>query len=363
MSWDVAVAGGGLAGAAAAMRLAEAGRRVILFEREAGAHDKVCGEFLSAEAAQELVALGLPPERLEAASIGAVRVAAGRTLATAALPFAAHGLSRRRLDEALLAAASARGVAVRRGVSVRGIAPDGAGVAVATRGEAARADMALLATGKHDLAGWRRGRATDTIGLKLHLGLDEAQSRQVAGHVELALFRGGYAGLQLVEGGVANLCLVVTRARFAACGRDWRRLVAEVPHLALRLAGATVRPGRPLAVAGMPYGWLAEDPISMPVYRLGDQAAVIPSFTGDGMAMALRSARAAASAILAGRPPAEFQQGLVRSFRGPVRLAGLLAGIAATQPAQQVLAAAARVAPALLAHLAMATRIGAPVRR
>ena len=363
MSWDVAVAGGGLAGAAAALRLAQSGRRVVLFEREAGAQDKVCGEFLSAEAALELAELGLPPGRLGATAIGAVRVAAGRTLATAALPFAAHGLSRRRLDEVLLGAAAARGVTLRRGVPVRGIERDGEGVRVATRGGDARAAVAVLATGKHDLAGWRRNRATDTIGLKLHLVLDQAQSRQLAGHVELALFRGGYAGLQLVEGGLANLCLVVSRERFAACGRDWRRLVAEVPHLALRLAHAAVRHAKPLAVAGMPYGWLAEEAPSSPVYRLGDQAAVIPSFTGDGMAMALQSARAAASAILVGRPAADFQRDLVRRFRGPVRLAGLIAGIAAAPPAQQALAATARVAPPLLAYLASATRIGAPVRR
>jgi flavin-dependent dehydrogenase len=363
MSWDVAVAGGGLAGAAAALRLAEAGRRVVLFEREAGAHDKVCGEFLSAEAVTELRELGVAPEGLGAAPIAAMRVAAGRTTATAALPFAAHGLSRRRLDARLLEAAAARGVAVRRGAAVRGIARDGAGIRMTTRDDDVRAGQALLATGKHDLAGWRRHGATDTIGLKIYLSLDEAEQRQVAGHVELALFRGGYAGLQLVEAGLANLCLVVSRGQFLACGRDWRRLVAAVPHLSRRLAGASVRGTRPVAVAGVPYGWLAEDMPGLPLYRLGDQAAVIPSFTGDGMAMALRSARAAAEAVRAGCPAADYQQALARSFRGPVRLAGFVVGCAATPTAQHLLAMSARAAPWLLTRLAAATRVGAPVRR
>ena len=43
----VLVIGGGLAGAAAAVHLAGAGRDVCLLERTTGPHDKVCGEFLS----------------------------------------------------------------------------------------------------------------------------------------------------------------------------------------------------------------------------------------------------------------------------------------------------------------------------
>ncbi len=359
MSWDVAVVGGGLAGAAAACRLGAAGRRVVLLEREPGPHDKVCGEFLSGEAADELAALGLSPATLGGTAIGAVRLVAGGTMATAALPFVAWGLSRRRLDERLLAMAASHRVEVRRGVVVRAVAADGAEVRVAGRDLELRAGAALIATGKHDLAGWRRAGASSLIGLKLHLDLAAPQRRLVAGHVELALFRGGYAGLQLVEEGTANLCLVVDRDRFATLGRDWRRLVATVPHLALRLADAGLRRARPLAVAGMPYGWLAGDGPEVPVYRLGDQAAVIPSFTGDGMAMALRSARAATAAILAGRSPADYHRALAQAFRGPVRKAGLIAMLASTPPAQRMLAAAGSAAPWLIARLAAGTRIGA----
>ena len=107
-------------------------------------------------------------------------------------------------------------------------------------------------------------------------------------------------------------------------------------------------------MAGSPSG----DP-GLPVYRLGDQAAVIPSFTGDGMAMALCSARRAAAAILAGQPAGEFQRKLSASFRGPVRLAGLVATLAKAPAAQQALAAAGQVAPWLLGRIAAGTRLGA----
>ena len=359
MSWDVAVAGGGLAGAAAALRLAASHRRVVLFERERGPHDKVCGEFLSGEAAAELAALDLQPARLGAAPIEAIRLVAGKTTARAALPFPAWGLSRRRLDELLLGEAAARGVVVRRGQAVRALARDGKGFRITTREGDSRAAVALLATGKHDLPGWQRSGASAMIGLKLHLTLAEPQRRLVAGHVELALFRGGYAGLQLVEDGVANLCLVVNRDRFTTVGRDWRRLVASVPHLAARLADADARQPRPLAVAGMPYGWLAGKGPAHPIYRLGDQAAVIPSFTGDGMAMALRSAHIVADAVLEGRRSTSYHHDLAATFRGPVYRAGLIAALAAPPLAQHLLAAAGNAAPWLIARLAAATRIGA----
>lgn len=359
MSWDVAVAGGGLAGAAAAAQLAAAGRRVVLLERERGRHDKVCGEFLSGEAAADLAALDLAPARLGAAPIVGVRVVMGQVTATAGLPFAAWGLSRGRLDEALLAETARRGVDVRRGVTVRELDDDGAGVRLATDSGPLTATMALLATGKHDVRGWQRGGASKLIGLKLHLTLDEGQRREIAGYVELTLFAGGYAGLQLVEGGIANLCLVVARDRYSAVGRDWRLLVAAVPHLATRLTGAAVRHARPLAVAGMPYGWLAGAQATATVYRLGDQAAVISSFTGDGMAMALHSARLAAKAILTGRSPASYQRELAAAFRAPMRLAGSIAAIAATPVGRHLLATVGRAAPWLIGQVAAGTRIGA----
>ena len=56
---SVLVAGGGVAGAAAACLLAQRGREVLLVERERGPHDKICGEFVSGEAVDALARLGI----------------------------------------------------------------------------------------------------------------------------------------------------------------------------------------------------------------------------------------------------------------------------------------------------------------
>jgi flavin-dependent dehydrogenase len=364
-SWDVAVAGGGLAGAAAACQLASAGRRVVLLEREPGPRHKVCGEFISVEAQHQLATLGGTPAGDVLAALGAVpielvRLVSGAVEAAAPLPFPAYGLSRLRLDAWLLAQAERAGASVERGRSVLGIDADRAGVRVRTAEGELAARAAVLAIGKHELRGHRRrGPACALIGLKLHLRLSPEQDRALQRHVELALFPGGYAGLQPVEHGLANLCLLVDKERYASLGRDWRALVAAVPHLRRRLDGAVPCWERPLAVYRVPYGYLHQGDGEAALYRVGDQLAVIPSFTGDGMAMALHGAGLAAAAILAGRPAAAFHREAARLFRPSLRVAGLVAAAGAVPWLQGPLMAACRLAPGLMTAIARHTRIGA----
>ncbi|HYE01428.1 MAG TPA: FAD-dependent oxidoreductase, partial [Alphaproteobacteria bacterium] len=325
---DVAIVGGGLAGAAAAARLAAAGRRVVLLEREAAAHDKVCGEFVSVEAGQDLAGLGIDLAAAGAVAIRRLRLIAGRRCAVAALPFAASGLSRRILDGLVLDRAAAAGAELRRGAAVRAMASAEGAWRLEAGGGAVIAPTVLLATGKHDLRGWPRppGRKNDLIGFKMHF----AGADPLPDCIDVGWFGGGYAGLQSIEGGRLNLCLVVEQGRYEALGRDWRRLMAalaaELPPLAERLAAAAPCWERPLAIARIPYGWVHDGGGDPPgLYRLGDQFAVIPSFAGDGMAIALATARDAAAAVLAGMPAAEYHRRLHRRLAGQIGLAHRLA--------------------------------------
>ena len=362
----ILVAGGGLAGAAAACELAQQGRAVTLFEREREARHKVCGEFVSIEARGHLAALGLDLAALGAVPIERVRIAFRGSLIEAALPFTGSSLTRRRLDATLLSHARAAGADVRQGRIVRRATTSGDGTTMLELdgGERLGGEHVLLATGKHDLRGVRRPPAgVDQVCFKSYFSLSASSRRALEGHVELLLFRDGYGGLQMVEGGMANLCLLITSARLAREGGTWRRLLAalvvESPHLRDRLQGAEERLERPLTIAQVPYGFLHRASADAPrdLFRLGDQMAVIPSFTGDGMAIALHTAAQSVRSVLGGERPACYHSRVRRTLRPQMRLASGLYAMGQTAPGQAMMVLGARIWPGLVQRVAAATRV------
>src|SRR3954468_14284206 len=58
-SYDIAIVGAGPAGSSAAIRLAMAGKRVVLFEKAKFPREKLCGEFISPECLEHFTELGV----------------------------------------------------------------------------------------------------------------------------------------------------------------------------------------------------------------------------------------------------------------------------------------------------------------
>ena len=358
---DNLVIGGGLAGSMVAIRLAAAGQPVTLLEKERHAHHKVCGEFLSPEAVAYLHQLGVDPLTLGAATIRKVRLSSKRNTAQTALPFRALSISRRVLDEALLTRAAEHGCTIRRGITVEELNPQGEiHTAQLSTGESLLARTVFLATGKHDLRGFTRSpsRQSDLIGFKLHWQLAPAQTRALREVIELFLFPGGYGGIALVENDVANLCLVVRRSNLRKLG-GWTELLASIrhhnPEIHERLFAATALWQRPLAISPIPYGYLASQPGAL--WCIGDQAAVIPSFTGDGMAIALHSAALAAQMHLAGRSSAEYHHQLRSQLSRGMSLATMLSRAIVTGPGRGLAPLGLSLFPSAMRWIAASTRV------
>src|SRR6185312_3592281 len=129
---DLFIAGAGPAGCAAAWTAARAGARVTLCEQSSFPRDKVCGEFISAEALPLLTEIA--PDLVAASPT----ITHARFLAPSGhasrfrLPAPARGISRWALDAALADAARAAGVRLR----------------TRTRADASAGDVHLVAIGR-----------------------------------------------------------------------------------------------------------------------------------------------------------------------------------------------------------------------
>jgi flavin-dependent dehydrogenase len=363
---EVLIVGGGVAGCAASIALARKGRSVTLIERETTPRHKVCGEFLSGEALEDLHALGIDVVSLGAVPLNHVRLATTRRAAEAPLPFPAASLTRKALDTALLSEAVAAGVRVERGRSVESLSRTATNLWQATLadGSTFEAPTAFLASGKHDLRGHNRPKDRHQwVAFKMYYRLSTAQRADLGDASELTLYPGGYGGIQPVEDGVANFCCVVERRYLARAGLRWESLIAKMqldcPHLAMRLAGAEPLLERPITITHIPYGYLRRT-TEEGLYCIGDQATVIPSFTGDGISIALHTARRGVAAYLSGEPAPVFQPKLRAAMLPQMRLAELAANGMNNALARAVLPFCLRVWPGAMRVTARLTRVTQP---
>jgi flavin-dependent dehydrogenase len=352
------ILGAGPAGCAAAISLAREGLRPVLLDRDREPRDQLCGGFLSWRTAEALRALGVDPAGLGARRVGHLTLFAQGREAAQPLPAPAFGLSRRALDGAL------RRRAVELGASLeiddaRAIE----GLTVVGRRREWAAGSLFLATGKHDVRRMSRPRADEdpALGLRLRLPRDAAREALIGETIELHLFDGGYAGIVLHEDGTANVCLAVRKSRLAASGGEPRRLLGDLfgthPAFAKRLASDWTEQAIE-TVGAVPYGWIARG-TAPGLFRLGDQAAVIPSLAGEGIAIALASGTIAARCWIEHGPAgaAAYQRAFARRAEPPVRAARLARALAESRVVARLGLAVSAGVPQALRWLMDACRI------
>jgi flavin-dependent dehydrogenase len=307
---DVAVVGGGPAGAATAFRLARAGRSVVLFERSPAWRWRACGVFTSPAAFIELRALGLeravhlglarpiPAMRVETAQGTRFRLTYGDD---DSLMAPAVGLDRSRLDPVLLERAREAGVEVRLGTTVREIV----GGRVIHDGGEVEATVVIGADGLRSIVARSAGvTAEPPLGNRSALSFHVVDpAPHVPRDARMIVFDGGYVGLAPVPGGRVNVGIVLVAS-------DWRER--------LRANGADAVAHDVLAAVAAadddPVDWQAPQttdrvegvaPVGAHVRRragadwllVGDAAGFLDPFTGEGLHRALVSARLAATAI------------------------------------------------------------------
>lgn len=323
---EIAVVGGGPAGAALATSLASRGREVVLFERAPDVRWRASGVFTSPATRVGLLALGM-----DAATVASL-CRPIRALAVEApdgarvrLEYDEHGgaigLDRIPFERALLERARAAGADVRMGTAVRSVElperpAERARLAVAGPSDVrvVHARVVVGADGPRSLvarAAGSRGRVglVRRAGVTVHRADPDAAPEGAPAEARMVIGRGWYCGVAPVPGGRVNVGIVLDAAvlnRRARAGRSaadveagvvaglpphpdgarerWRRAPrTDAVRFAVPLANRATRlAGRGFLLVGDATGFL--DPIS-----------------GEGIHRALVSAEHAADAVVRDR--------------------------------------------------------------
>ncbi len=345
---EVAVVGGGPAGAALAIRLAQVGREVVLFERLPEPRWRAAGVYTSALTRRGLSALGLSGDQvarlIRPISAMAIRTADGQAACRLEYPAAlnACGIDRVRLERVMLDRASQSGATVCEGASITAVDVDGQQAALQVHDDRGRrrltTRLVVGADGPSSIVARSAGvilpnRRFRRAALTVHRADPSAAPADQPMEAEMIVGDGWYCGVAPVPAARVNLGLVI---READLRRELRRDGGLLGVLDRRLRGASRRE-RP---------WLDEPEtdavrVALPLLHrvnraagrnfllIGDAAGFVDPLSGEGLHRALASADLAVSAIadwLDRRSGAldEYERRLRARFRGKDILSWML---------------------------------------
>jgi len=299
-SYDVAIAGGGLAGLALSIQLAKAGYAVIVFEKERYPFHKVCGEYISLESWNFLEELGLPLSDWNLPIIRRLLVSApGGESIEQELPLGGFGISRYKIDAALADIARTCGVTIAEGTKVTDMVFQRTAFQVHTDGGVFQARIACVSAGKRsnlDIK-WRRpftrkrsDKLNNYIAVKYHVDTDLP-----ADSIALHNFKDGYCGISRIEDGRYCLCYMTTAANLRSNGNSIAEMEKNVlsrnPYLSVIFSSVTKLYQEPLTISQISFERRAR--VEDHIFFIGDGAGMIPPLSGNGMSMALHGSKMA----------------------------------------------------------------------
>ncbi len=302
--YDVIVIGGGLSGLVNAILLSRAHLKVALFEKKTYPFHRVCGEYLSNEAAPFLLRNELYPEHLSPAKIDTLCLSStsGKSF-TLPLKMGAFGVSRFAYDQWLADKAKEAGCSLFEGVVLEDVSFDSDSFSVSTStGQSFQARYVIGAHGK-------RSKIDQTINRPFlakkspYVGVKYHAKTNLADHIiYMHNFEGGYCGITKIEAGMFNICYLIHRdvvRTHGSIAATEKAVLRKNPHLRAVFEESEFLLERPEVINEISFE--PKEPVFDHILMAGDAAGTITPLSGNGMANAIRSASILADLILTHR--------------------------------------------------------------
>lgn len=287
------IIGGGLAGLTCAIHLMKNGHSVTLIEKNSYPHHKVCGEFISNEVRSYLHSLDIDINSLHPSEIDTVTISAVNGYQISAkLPLGGFGISRYTLDNYLFEKALAMGCEfIADAVENIAFINDEFQIQTASNGILI-AELAIAAYGKRSSLDQKLEREfmkqkSDWLAVKAHY-----KGNIHSTNVSLHNFTGGYCGLSEVENGVINVCYLTDYKHFKAyknIAEFQEQVLSKNPLLKDFFKQSKMIFDHPITISQISFS--KKKPVENHVLMIGDTAGLIHPLCGNGMAMAIHSAK------------------------------------------------------------------------
>jgi len=291
---DVLIIGGGLAGLINALCLSRTGWNVVLVEKNTYPFHRVCGEYISNEARPFLKKIGCYPEELHPVQIRRFSLSSvsGNQI-DLPLDLGGFGISRYRFDQWIADKVRKSKVRLVEGTSViKHEFTDGKHLINLSSGEKITSRLVIGCHGKRStfdkiLNRPFMNKRSPYVGIKQHVSMNFPDDL-----IALHNFDGGYLGLSKVEDDKVNIAYLCKREKLRQAGSIKaleQNLLSKNPHIRQIFTESQPLFDHPLVINEIAFE--AKEPVNDHILMSGDAAGMITPLCGNGMAMAIHSAK------------------------------------------------------------------------
>lgn len=297
---SIVIVGGGLAGLIAAIHLKSNNYNVIVIEKNEFPKHKVCGEYISNEVLPYLNSLGLNIFDLKPTKISKMEFSTAKgKIISGDLPLGGFGISRFILDNYLYKKAIENGCDIIQSTVENIVFNNDEFTISASNGEVYKSEIVIGAFGKRS-----------NIDLKLNRNFIQKKSPWLAvkAHysgvfpndlVGLHNFEGGYCGVSKVENDAINICYLADYESFKKYKNIEEfqvEVVCKNPNLKTIFKKSKLLFEKPMTISQISFE--EKNTVDNHILMIGDTAGLIHPLCGNGMAMAIHSAKIVSEVVI-----------------------------------------------------------------